>query len=63
LRGNCILRQVIEGKIKGGIAVTERRERICRKLLGGLKERRGYSYLKEEALRGELALEDVLDLL
>jgi hypothetical protein len=30
--------------------VTGRRGRRCRKLLGGLKERRGYSNLKEEAL-------------
>jgi hypothetical protein len=47
---NCLLRQVIEGKIKGGIEVTGRRERRCRKLLDDLKERRGYSHLKEEAL-------------
>jgi hypothetical protein len=30
--------------------VTERQERRRRKLLDNLKERRGYSYLKEEAL-------------
>jgi hypothetical protein len=30
--------------------VTGRRERRCRKLLDDLKERRGYSHLKEEAL-------------
>jgi hypothetical protein len=30
--------------------VTGRRGRICRKLLNGLKERRGYPHLKEEAL-------------
>jgi hypothetical protein len=47
LRRNCILRQVIEGKIKGGIEVTGRRRR---KLLDDLKERRGYSHLKEEAV-------------
>jgi hypothetical protein len=47
---NCLLRQVIEGKIKGGIEVTERRGRRHRKLLDDLKERRGYSHLKEEAL-------------
>jgi hypothetical protein len=44
---NCLLQQVIEGKIIGGIEVTGRRRR---KLLDGLKERRGYSHLKEEAL-------------
>jgi hypothetical protein len=47
---NCLLQLVIEGKIKGGIEVTGRRGRRCRKLLDGLKERRGYSHLKEEAL-------------
>ena len=36
--------------IKGGIEVTGRRERRGRKLLDDLKERRGYSYLKEEAV-------------
>jgi hypothetical protein len=50
LRRNCFLRQGIEGKIKGGIEETGRRERRCRKLLDDLKERRGYSNLKEEAL-------------
>jgi hypothetical protein len=32
VRRNCLLRQVIEGKIKGGIEVTERRGRRSRKL-------------------------------
>jgi hypothetical protein len=50
LRINCLPEQVIEGKIKGGIQVTRRRGRRCRKLLDYLKERRGYSQLKEEAL-------------
>jgi hypothetical protein len=50
LRRNCLLRQVIEGKIKGGIEVTGRRGRRRRKLPDDLKERRGYSPLKEEAL-------------
>jgi hypothetical protein len=47
---NCLLQQVIEGKIKGGIEVTGRRGRRSRKLLNDLKERRGYSHLKAEAL-------------
>jgi len=47
---NWPLQRVIEGKIKGGIEVTGRRGRRRRKLLDGLKERRGYSRLKEEAL-------------
>jgi hypothetical protein len=50
LRINCLLQQVIEGKTKGGIEVTGRQTRRCRKLLDDLKERRGYSHLKEEAL-------------
>jgi hypothetical protein len=50
LHGNCLLRWVTEGKIQGGIEVTGRQGRRCRKLLDDLKERRGYSHLKEEAL-------------
>jgi len=50
LRRNCHLQRVIEGKIKGEIEVTGRRGRRRRKLLDDLKERRGYSHLKEEAL-------------
>jgi hypothetical protein len=50
LRRNCILKQVIEGKIKGELEVTRRRGRRRRKLLDYLKDRRGYSHLKEEAL-------------
>jgi hypothetical protein len=50
LRRNCLLQRVIEGKIKGGIEVTGRHGRRRRKLLDDLKERRGYSHLKEEAL-------------
>jgi len=50
LRRNCLLKQVIEGKITGDMEVTRRRGRKCRKLLDNLKDRRGYSHLKEEAL-------------
>jgi hypothetical protein len=50
LRRNCLLQWVIEGRIKGGIEMTGRRGRRRRKLLDDLKERRGYSHLKEEAL-------------
>ena len=35
---------------KGGIEVTGRRGRRRRKLLDDLKERRGYSHLKEKTL-------------
>jgi len=41
LRRNCLLQGVIEGKIQGGIEVTGRQGRRCRKLLDDLKERRG----------------------
>ena len=50
LRRNCLLQRVIEGTIKGGIEVTERRGRKRRNLLDDLTERREYSQLKEEAL-------------
>jgi len=46
VRRNCLPKQVIEGKIKGGIEVTGRRGRKRRKLLDDFKERRGYSHLK-----------------
>ena len=50
LRRNCLLQRVTKGKIQWGIEVTGRRGRRHRKLLDDLKERRGYSHLKEEAL-------------
>jgi len=50
LRRNCLLQQVSEGKIKVGIEVTGRQRKRRRKLLDDLKERRGYSHLKEGAL-------------
>ena len=50
LRRNCLLKQVIEGKINGEVEVTRRRGRRRKKLLDDLKDRRGYSHLKEEAL-------------
>jgi len=53
-RRNCLLQGVIEGKIKGGIKMTGRRRRTRRKLLDDLKERRGYSHLKEAALDGNV---------
>jgi hypothetical protein len=43
-------KRVIEGKIKRRIEMTGRRGRGRRKLLDDLKERRGCSHLKEEAL-------------
>ena len=65
LRRNCLLKQVIEGKIKGQIEVTRRRGRRRKKLLDDLKDRRGSCQLKEEALdrtRGGIVLEEALDL-
>jgi hypothetical protein len=61
---NCLLRPVIEVKIKGGIEVTGRRGRRRRKLLDDLKERRGYSHLKDVLDRSvwTVALEEALDL-
>jgi len=50
LRRNFLLQRVTEGKIQGRIEVTGRQGRIRRKLLDDLKERRGYSRLKEETL-------------
>jgi len=47
---NCLLQRVTERKIQGGIEVTGRQGRRHRKLLDDLKERRGYSHLKEEPL-------------
>ena len=42
---NCLIRQVIEGKIKGEMEVTRRRGRRRKKLLDDLREERGYSHL------------------
>ena len=50
LRRNCLLKQVIEGEIKGEMEVTRRIGRRRKTLLDDLKDRRGYSHLKEEAL-------------
>jgi hypothetical protein len=51
LHRNCLLKQVIVGKIKGQIEVTRSQGRRRKKLLDDLKkDRRGYCELKEEAL-------------
>jgi hypothetical protein len=50
LRRNCLLKEAIDGKIKGQIEVTRRRGRRRKKLRDDLGDRRGYSHLKEEAL-------------
>ena len=62
---NCLLKQFIEGEIKGEMEVTRRRGRRRRKLLDDLKDRRGYFHLKEEALDrtgGGIVSEEALDL-
>jgi hypothetical protein len=50
LRRNCLLQQVIGGKIKGVIEVAGRRGSRCRKLLYDVKEKRGCPHLKKGAL-------------
>ena len=50
LRRNCLLKQVIEGKIKGEIEGTRRQGRRRKKPMDDLKNRRGYCHLMEEAL-------------
>ncbi|PNF20136.1 hypothetical protein B7P43_G04362 [Cryptotermes secundus] len=47
---NCLLKEVIEGKIEGWIEVTRRRGRRRKKMLDDLGDRRAYSHLKEKAL-------------
>jgi hypothetical protein len=50
LRRNCLLKHVIEGKLEGRIEMAGRRGRRRKQLLDGLKEKRRYWKLKEEAL-------------
>jgi hypothetical protein len=50
LRRNCLLKEVIEGKIQGQKEVTRIRGRRRKKLVDDLGDRRGYSHLKEEAV-------------
>jgi uncharacterized protein YtpQ (UPF0354 family) len=47
---NCLLKQVIEGKVEGRMEVTERRGRRRMQILGDVKEEKGYWKLKEEAV-------------
>jgi len=50
LRRNCLLQRVIEVKIQTETEVTGRQGRRRKELVDDLKERRGYSHLKEEVL-------------
>jgi hypothetical protein len=58
LRKKCILKLVVERKIEG----TGRRGRRLKQPLDDLTKTRRYCKLKEEALYGELALEEAVDL-
>jgi hypothetical protein len=49
-RMNCLLKHVVEGKIKVRLYVMRRRGRRCTQLLDDLKETRDYWKLKEDAL-------------
>jgi hypothetical protein len=64
LRGNCLLKHVIEGKIEEKIEVMGRRGRRCKQLLVDLKRKHTcwkwrVTYI---ALSGGLALEEAMDL-
>ena len=50
MRGNCLLKQVIEGEIEGRIEVKRRLGKRRKQLLDELKEKRGYGKFKGEAL-------------
>jgi hypothetical protein len=50
LRRNGLLKHVTEPKMEGRTEVTGRRGKRLKKLLDGLKEKRGYRKMKEEAL-------------
>ena len=50
LRRKSLIKQVIEGKTKREMEVKRRLGRRRWKLLDEIKDRRGYSYLKEESL-------------
>jgi hypothetical protein len=50
LHRNCLLKQVIEGKVEERAEMTGRRGRRCKQLLDNLKETRGYCGLKDETL-------------
>jgi hypothetical protein len=47
---NCLLKQMIEGKLEGRIEMKRRRGRRRKQLLDDLKKKRRYWKLKEEAL-------------
>jgi hypothetical protein len=50
VRRNCLLKHIIEGKTEGGIEVSGRQGRRCKKVKDDLTETRGYWKLEEAAL-------------
>jgi hypothetical protein len=58
LRRNCLIKDVIEGKEKGKMEVTERRGRKHEQLLDDLKKKR----VLELELSRVLPLEEVVDM-
>jgi hypothetical protein len=56
------LEHVIQGKIEERLEMMGRGGRRYKQLMNDLKEKRRYWTLKEEALCGELALEEAMDL-
>ena len=60
LRRNCLLKQVIEGKIKGDMEVTRRRGRRRKKLLDDLKD--SFEGGSSRSHCGGIVLEEALDL-
>ena len=58
LRRNCLLKHVIEGKIKKRIYVTGIRERRLKHLPDDLKEKTGYCKLEDEALERSQSIEN-----
>jgi hypothetical protein len=54
LRRNCLLEQVITGKIEGRVEMKRRRGRRRNQILDDLKETKGYWKLKEGSLKRTL---------
>ena len=50
LRGNWLIKHVIEGKIEGRVEVRGRRGERSKQLLYDLKEKRGHWKMRQEAL-------------
>jgi hypothetical protein len=50
LHRNCLLKHIIQGKVRGGVGVTGRQGRRSKQILDDLKEMRGYWKLIEDAL-------------